>query len=171
MRVGGGEGRRGFLGLGSNQGDREAHLRAALEGLSSGGADVAAVSTLFETDPVGVYEGEQPDFLNAVASVRTAIDPEALLDLCKRIEVSRGRDLDGPRHGPRPLDIDILLLGDLELSTPRLTIPHAGLLERRFVLEPLIELEPAIALPDGTELAPILARLPLTGVRRLGPLR
>ena len=102
---------------------------------------------------------DQPDFLNAAIRIRTELEPEALLDLCKEIEVERGRALDAPRHSPRPLDVDLLLLGDLELSTDRLTLPHREVTSRRFVLAPLLELDPELTLPDGTRLADALAAL------------
>jgi 2-amino-4-hydroxy-6-hydroxymethyldihydropteridine diphosphokinase len=91
--------------------------------------------------------------------VRTALEPGELLDVCKAIEAERGRMFAAPRHGPRPLDIDLLLLGDLELETERLTIPHPQVTARRFVLVPLLELDPDLTLPDGTRLADSLARL------------
>jgi 2-amino-4-hydroxy-6-hydroxymethyldihydropteridine diphosphokinase len=102
---------------------------------------------------------DQPDFLNAAARIRTELEPEALLDLCKRVEAERGRVLGGRRHGPRPLDVDLLLLGDIELETDRLTLPHREVSSRRFVLVPLLELDPDLALPDGTRLADALAGL------------
>jgi 2-amino-4-hydroxy-6-hydroxymethyldihydropteridine diphosphokinase len=101
----------------------------------------------------------QPDFLNAAVRIRTELSPEELLDLCKRVEVERGRTLDAPRHSPRPLDVDLLLLGDLELDTERLTLPHREVTSRRFVLVPLLELDTELALPDGTRLADALAGL------------
>jgi 2-amino-4-hydroxy-6-hydroxymethyldihydropteridine diphosphokinase len=162
--------RAGYLGLGSNVGDRAAHLRAAIEALNRGGAEVEAASSLYETEPVGEVL-DQPDFLNAAVRVRTDLEPEALLDLCKAIEVERGRRLDAPRHSPRPLDLDLLLLGDLELATDRLTLPHREVSSRRFVLEPLLELDPNLELPDGTELAGVLAELGGgERVERVGPL-
>jgi 2-amino-4-hydroxy-6-hydroxymethyldihydropteridine diphosphokinase len=102
---------------------------------------------------------EQPDFLNAAARVRTELEPDELLDVCKAIEVEHGRLFGAPRHGPRALDIDLLLFGDLELQTERLTVPHPELTRRRFVLVPLLELDPDLALPDGTRLADALAGL------------
>ena len=105
----------GYLGLGSNVGDRESHLRAAIELLRERGVEVEAVSSTYETEPVGEVL-DQADFLNAAIRIRTELEPEALLDLCKEIEVERGRALDAPRHSPRPLDVDLLLLGDLELE-------------------------------------------------------
>jgi 2-amino-4-hydroxy-6-hydroxymethyldihydropteridine diphosphokinase len=148
----------GYLGLGSNVGDRASHLRAAVELLREGGVEVEAISSAYETEPVGEVLA-QPDFLNAAIRIRTELSPEDLLDLCKRVEVERGRTLDAPRHSPRPLDVDLLLLGDLELETERLTLPHREVTSRRFVLAPLLELDPKLALPDGTRLADALAGL------------
>lgn len=115
------------------------------------GIEVEAVSSLYETEPVGEVL-DQPDFLNAVARVRTGLEPEELLDACKAIESEQGRDPGGRRHGPRPIDVDLLLLGDVQLEAERLTLPHREVTSRRFVLLPLLELDPALALPDGTEL-------------------
>jgi len=160
----------GYLGLGSNVGDREAHLRAAVKMLGEAGVEVEAVSSAYETEPVGEVL-DQPDFLNAAVRIRTELEPEALLDLCKRIEVERGRALDAPRHSPRPLDVDLLLLGDVELSTDRLTLPHPEVTTRRFVLAPLLELDPALALPDGTALSAAIAALgPGQRSELIGPL-
>ena len=131
---------------------------------------VEAVSSLYQTEPVGEVL-EQPDFLNAAARVRTALEPEELLDLCKAIEVEGGRLLGGQRHGPRALDVDLLLLGDVELQTDRLTLPHPQASSRRFVLEPLLELDPELTLPDGTRLSDALAKLgPGQRVERIGEL-
>lgn len=153
------EQRTGYLGLGSNVGDPAAHLRAALELLEAEGIEIDAVSSAYVTEPVGEIL-DQPDFLNAAVRIRTDLEPEALLDACKRVEAARGRTLDAPRHSPRALDVDLLLLGDLELSTDRLTLPHREVTTRRFVLVPLLELDPDLALPDGTRLAAALAALP-----------
>jgi 2-amino-4-hydroxy-6-hydroxymethyldihydropteridine diphosphokinase len=130
---------------------------------------VEAVSSVYETEPVGEIL-DQPDFLNAAARVRTALGPEDLLGVCKAIEARHGRALGGRRHAPRPIDIDLLLLGDLEMSTERLTLPHPEVTSRRFVLEPLLELDPDLRLPDGRELRSALAGLgPGQRVKRLGP--
>jgi 2-amino-4-hydroxy-6-hydroxymethyldihydropteridine diphosphokinase len=150
--------RTGYLGLGSNVGDRAEHLRAAIEMLGGHGVEVEAVSSGYETEPVGEVL-DQPDFLNAAIRIRTELEPEGLLDLCKQVEVDRGRAFDAPRHSPRPLDVDLLVLGDLELSTGRLTLPHPEVLSRRFVLAPLLELDPDLTLPDGARLADALASL------------
>jgi 2-amino-4-hydroxy-6-hydroxymethyldihydropteridine diphosphokinase len=150
--------RTGYLGLGSNVGDREGHLQAAIELLGERGVEVEAISSTYETEPVGEVL-DQADFLNAAIRIRTDLEPEALLDACKAVEAKRGRALDAPRHSPRPLDVDLLLLGDLELETDRLTLPHREVTSRRFVLSPLLELDPELALPDGTRLADVLAAL------------
>lgn len=150
--------RTGYLGLGSNVGDREDHLRAALELLRERGVGVEAVSSTYETEPVGEIL-DQPDFLNAAVRIRTDLEPEALLDVCKEAEAQRDRDFDAPRHSPRSLDIDLLLLGDLELETDRLALPHREVTTRRFVLVPLLELDPNLTLPDGTRLSDALAAL------------
>jgi 2-amino-4-hydroxy-6-hydroxymethyldihydropteridine diphosphokinase len=162
--------RTGYLGLGSNVGDREAHLRAAVEMLREHGVEVDAISSLYETEPVGEVL-DQPDFLNAAIRIRTELEPEALLDLCKAIEVERGRMLAAARHSPRPLDIDLLLLGDIELEAERLALPHPEVVSRRFVLAPLLELDPGLTLPDGSRLADALASLgPGQRVTRAGSL-
>ncbi|HEX4669020.1 MAG TPA: 2-amino-4-hydroxy-6-hydroxymethyldihydropteridine diphosphokinase [Solirubrobacterales bacterium] len=162
--------RRGYLGLGSNVGDSAAHLRAAIELLQGRGVEVEAGSSAYVTEPVGEIL-DQPDFLNAAIRIRTELDPEALLDVCKAVEAERGRSLNAPRHSPRPLDVDLLLLGDLELKTERLTLPHREVTSRRFVLAPLLELDPELTLPDGTRLADALAALPVgQRVKCRGPL-
>jgi 2-amino-4-hydroxy-6-hydroxymethyldihydropteridine diphosphokinase len=151
--------RDGYLGLGSNVGDRAAHLRAAIELLSTHAVEVEAVSSTYETEPVGEVL-DQPDFLNAAIRIRTELEPVALLDACKAVEAARGRSFEAPRHSPRPLDVDLLLLGHVELETDRLTLPHREVTSRRFVLVPLLELDPELTLPDGTRLADALAALP-----------
>src|SRR5262249_34274949 len=104
-----------YLGLGSNLGDREEHIRGAVAALDDHGIEVEAASSLYETEPVGEIL-DQPDFLNAAVRVRTGLEPEPLLDISKAIEVEAGRIFGGPRHGPRPIDVDLLLLGDIELE-------------------------------------------------------
>ena len=151
--------RTGYLGLGSNVGDPAAHLRAAIELLPGRGVEVEAVSSACVTEPVGEVL-DQPDFLNAAIRIRTELEPEQLLDACKAVEAERGRSFEAARHSPRPLDVDLLLLGDLELETERLTLPHPEVRSRRFVLVPLLELDPELTLPDGTRLADCLAALP-----------
>ena len=158
----------GYLGLGSNEGDRLENLRAARDALGAHGVEVLASSSVYETAPQGEVL-DQPDFFNAVLRIRTALGPEGLLDAAKAVERELGREAGGVRHGPRPIDVDVLLLGDLELRSERLSLPHREVRSRRFVLEPLLELDPGLSLPDGTELAAALAALDGQEVRRAGP--
>jgi 2-amino-4-hydroxy-6-hydroxymethyldihydropteridine diphosphokinase len=160
----------GYLGLGSNVGDRRANLQRAIELLDARGVSVAASSSTYDTDPVGEVL-DQPDFLNACIRIETGLGPEELLDACKEVERELGRDLEGGiRHGPRPIDVDLLLLGDTVLTSERLTLPHEQVLARRFVLIPLLELDMDLAVPTGERLAEALAALPVEeGVRRAGP--
>ena len=159
----------GYLGLGSNVGDRLRNLRAARDALVLHEVAVEAASSIYETAPQGEVT-DQPDFLNAALRIRTALGPEELLEAAKRVERDLGREPGGPRHGPRPIDVDVLLLGDLEYSSERLTLPHPEVTSRRFVLEPLLELDPGLALPDGTRLAPALDAVRDQPVRRAGSL-
>lgn len=160
------ERRTGYLGLGSNVGDSAGHLRAATRLLEAEGIEVEAVSSAYVTEPVGEML-DQPDFLNAAVRIRTDLEPEALLDACKRVEAERGRQFDLPRHSPRPLDVDLLLLGDLELRTDRLTLPHREVTTRRFVLVPLLELDSELTMPDGTRLVDALGSLSDQRVEKL----
>ena len=159
----------GYLGLGSNGGDRLANLRAARAALEACGIEVTASSSVFTTAPQGEVT-DQPDFLNACLRVRTELEPEALLDACKAVERELGRAPGGVRHGPRPIDVDVLLLGDREHRSERLTLPHAEVTSRRFVLEPLLELDPDLELPDGTRLADRLESVADQRVERFGEL-
>lgn len=161
--------RTGYLGLGSNVGDREANLRDARAALGRAGVEVLASSSIYETAPQGELL-DQPDFLNACLRIQTALDPEELLDVCKRVERELGRMPGGVRHGPRPIDVDLLLLGDLEYSSERLTLPHPEVTSRRFVVEPLLELDPGLALPDGTRLADLVDVLSEQRVAKVGRL-
>jgi 2-amino-4-hydroxy-6-hydroxymethyldihydropteridine diphosphokinase len=159
----------GYLGLGSNVGDRRANLQAAVNALPGRGVAVLASSSTYDTEPVGEIR-EQRDFLNACVRVETALAPEDLLDACKALERELGREAGGPRHGPRPIDVDVLLLGDVELASARLTLPHEQVLARRFVLIPLLELDFDLTTPAGERLSEALAALPVDeGVRRAGP--
>jgi 2-amino-4-hydroxy-6-hydroxymethyldihydropteridine diphosphokinase len=124
---------------------------------------------VYETEPVGLVL-DQPDFLNACLRVSTELDPEGLLDAAKAVEREVGRTAGEVRHGPRVIDVDVLLLGDLRHRSARLELPHVDLAERRFVLAPLLELEPELSLPGGERLADRLAALPAgAAVRRAGP--
>jgi 2-amino-4-hydroxy-6-hydroxymethyldihydropteridine diphosphokinase len=158
----------GYLGLGSNIGERRDHLLAAVAALPAHGVTVLASSSTYETEPVGLVL-DQPDFLNACLRVETELDPEPLLDVCKAVEREVGRAAGGVRHGPRVIDVDLLLLGDLQFQSERLSLPHREVTSRRFVLVPLLELDPDLTLPDGTPLAPALEALgPGQDVSRLG---
>jgi 2-amino-4-hydroxy-6-hydroxymethyldihydropteridine diphosphokinase len=130
---------------------------------------VVAASSAYETEPQAGAVG-QADFVNACLAVETALDPESLLALGKEVERALGRDPAADRHAPRPVDVDLLLLGELELRTDRLVLPHPDLTRRRFVLVPLLELDPSLVLPDGTVLSDALARLEGQRVERLGAL-
>jgi 2-amino-4-hydroxy-6-hydroxymethyldihydropteridine diphosphokinase len=159
----------GYLGLGSNVGDRRANLEAAVQALGRQGVEVQGSSSVYETEPVGLVL-DQPDFFNACLRVATESEPEELLSTCKAVEQELGRTPGGPRHGPRPIDVDLLLLGSVEYHSDRLTLPHPEVRSRRFVLVPLLELEPELALPDGTRLQDALQQLgPGQDVRRAGP--
>ena len=138
-------GLRGYLGLGSNVGDRLANLRAAAARLP-----VVARSSVYETEPQGEVL-DQPDFLNAVVAIETELDPDGLLRLVKGVEAELGRDFGQVRHGPRVIDIDVLLLGDIRLETARLTLPHREVTTRRFVLVPLLELDPSLPYRDALD--------------------
>ena len=155
----------GYLGLGSNEGDRLANLRAARAALSAHGVTVVASSSAYVTAPQGEVT-DQADFLNACLRIETELDPEALLDACKAVE----RELGRTPGGPRPIDVDVLLLGGRELRSERLTLPHAEVTARRFVLEPLLELDADLALPDGTPLRGRLADVADQPVERVGAL-
>ncbi|HYB25191.1 MAG TPA: 2-amino-4-hydroxy-6-hydroxymethyldihydropteridine diphosphokinase [Solirubrobacteraceae bacterium] len=159
----------GYLGLGSNVGDRRAHLLEAVRVLPSHGVQVVASSSVYETEPVGLVL-DQRDFYNACLRVDTSHGPVELLDACKAVERSLGRTPGGVRHGPRPIDVDVLLLDDLEFRSERLTLPHPEVTSRRFVLVPLLELDPSLTLPDGRALADALAALgdDSQDVRRVG---
>lgn len=160
---------RGFLGLGSNEGDSLAALRAARDALGRQGVHVTRSSSVYATAPQGEVL-DQPDFLNACLEIDTELGPQELLEAAKAVEAELGREPGGPRHGPRPIDVDVLLLGDLEHRSDRLVLPHPDIAARRFVLEPLLELDPALKLPDGTPLAPLLEAVAGQRVQRADPL-
>jgi len=163
----------GYLGLGSNVGDRRANLQAAVDLLPGHGVAVLASSSVYETEPVGEVL-DQRDFYNACIRIETALEPDELLAACKAVEQELGRTLEGQpgyvRHGPRPIDVDLLLLGDREYRSDRLTLPHAEVTARRFVLEPLLELAPDLVVPGAGRAADALAALgEPEAVRRAGP--
>lgn len=158
----------GYLGLGSNIGDRRAHLQAAADALPRHGVGVLAASSVYDTEPVGLVL-DQPEFLNACLQIDTALDPEALLAACKAVEREVGREAGGVRHGPRVIDVDLLLLGEYEYASARLRLPHAEVTSRRFVIVPLLELVPDLVMPGGRKLRDALEALGAgQDVRRAG---
>lgn len=154
-----------YLSLGSNVGDRLAHVRDAVIELDRrGGAEVVDISGVYETAPVS--DVAQDPYLNMVVAVRTSLGPRRLLAACQDIEGAHGRDRSQEvRHGPRTLDIDLLLYGDARIEEENLQVPHPRLTERAFVVVPLMEVMPGGTLPDGTRLSEVAARLaPMEGV-------
>ena len=148
---------RAYVGLGANIGPREVTLLRAVDLLAEAeGVDVVAVSTLRETEPVGVVD--QPPFLNGAVEVETTLAPRALLDLLLEIERSLGRVRD-ERWGPRTVDLDLLVYGGETVEEPGLRVPHPRLRERRFALEPLAELNPELEVPGLGHVSDLLAGL------------
>jgi 2-amino-4-hydroxy-6-hydroxymethyldihydropteridine diphosphokinase len=156
----------GYLGLGSNVGDSPANLREATHLLGDEGIVILARASLYVTAPQGEIL-DQPDFVNSALKIETHLGPIQLLEVAKSIEHEMGRDPNGVRHGPRPIDIDVLMLGDEPYESDRLTLPHREISTRRFVLEPLLEIEPDFTLPDGTRAADLLAGVADQPVRLL----
>jgi 2-amino-4-hydroxy-6-hydroxymethyldihydropteridine diphosphokinase len=150
---------RAFVGLGSNLGEREVTLRAAVKRLRAlPDTEVLAVSSFRDTEPVG--NTDQPRFLNAAAELETNVSARALLGSLLELERAFGRDrASAPAMGPRTLDLDLLLYGDQTIDEPLLTVPHPRLHERRFVLEPLAELDPDLEIPGQGAVQTLLARL------------
>jgi len=143
-----------YVGVGANLGDREETIRAAIRLL---GDEVAAVSSLRETEPWGY--ADQPPFLNGALLLETERPPRALLDRLLQVERELGRTRDGPRYGPRTIDLDLLLYGDLVVDEPGLQVPHPRLHERAFALEPLLDLDPELELPGRGRVSALLAEL------------
>ena len=157
----------GYLGLGSNVGDRRKNLQAAVELLWAHDVVPLASSSVYETEPVGEVL-DQREFFNACLRVETALRPEPLLDACKAVERAFGR-VATVRHGPRPIDVDLLLLESLQYSSERLTLPHREVTSRRFVLVPLLELAPDLVVPGFGRASDALAALDGQDVRTAGP--
>lgn len=158
----------GYLGLGSNVGDPPANLREAARRLGDEGIVILAHASLYVTAPQGEVL-DQPDFINSALKIRTHLEPIQLLEVAKAIEHTMGRDPNGVRHGPRPIDIDLLMLGDEPYESERLKLPHREIATRRFVLAPLLEIEPEFTLPDGRRGADLLEAVADQPVRLLEP--
>ena len=141
-----------YVGLGSNLGDRAALIASAAQAIGA-----RRVSTVIETEPWGLTD--QPPYLNAAAEVETELDARGLLDELLEVERRLGRDRSGQRWGPRTIDLDLLLFGDLRIDEPGLVVPHPHLQERRFVLEPLAELDPELEVPGLGTVSALLAGL------------
>ena len=149
---------RAYVGLGSNLGEREASLRGAVDLLEANPEiQVVAVSRFRETDPVGLLD--QPRFLNGAAAIETELSPQELLAALLEVERGLGRIRGGERYGPRTVDLDLLVYGDVTLAEPGLEIPHPRLHERRFALEPLAELAPGLEIPGKGPVEALLAEL------------
>ena len=145
-----------YVGLGTNLGDRASMLRAAVEQLRvEPGVEVVAASTTRETEPVGI--ADQPRFLNAAVALETTLPARELLDRLLAIERRLGRTREGPRFGPRTIDLDLLLYGGEQIDEPGLEVPHPRLHERLFALEPLAELDPDLVVPGHGPLADLVA--------------
>ena len=154
-----------YLALGSNFADPLHQVQAALDALAAIPETTLVVSSAFyRTPPYG--PPDQPDYLNAAVALDTALLPEELLDQTQRIEQEQGRVRKEERWGPRTLDLDIMLFGDQTLATPRLTVPHYDLANRAFILVPLLEIAPEIALPDGVKAAELLSKLDAGAIQR-----
>ena len=162
----------GYLGLGSNVGDRRTNLQATVELLWAHDVTVLLSSSVYETEPVGEVL-EQRAFYNACLRIETTFEPERLLDACKAVEHAFGRVQAGEqgyvKHGPRPIDVDLLLLGNTEYASERLTLPHREVTSRRFVLVPLLELDPRLQVPGKGAAADALRAIDGQDVRRVGP--
>lgn len=155
-----------YIGLGSNQADPTAQLRQACTALGAlPGTRLVGCSQLYASAPMGPQD--QPDYVNAVASIDTTLSPLDLLDELQRIETQQGRERKAERWGPRTLDLDILLYGARQIANERLQVPHYHMHARAFVLYPLAELDPDLIMPDGTPLQHLLKKCPAQGLRAL----
>ncbi|MGA7296546.1 MAG: 2-amino-4-hydroxy-6-hydroxymethyldihydropteridine diphosphokinase [Rhodanobacteraceae bacterium] len=147
-----------WVGLGSNLDDPQQQVRSGVRALSElPSCTLTRVSGLYRSPPWGM--ADQPDFVNAVACLATRLDPHELLGLLKEIELSRGRRRDGPRWGPRTLDLDLLLYDQRAIDTPELVLPHPRMTERAFVLAPLAELDPELQVPGKGHAGELLQQL------------
>lgn len=161
-----------YIGLGANLGDPLTQLQQACHAIDAlPQTRLTAASPWYRSIPLSLPDGlagvEQANYINGVVRIVTGLQPLELLDALQSIELEYGRDRHGPRWGARPIDLDILLYGQMILELPRLQVPHPGLVEREFVLYPLSDIEPQLVLPDRRRLADLLADCPLRGLHRL----
>ncbi|MEW9798867.1 2-amino-4-hydroxy-6-hydroxymethyldihydropteridine diphosphokinase [Alteromonas sp. CYL-A6] len=155
-----------YIGLGSNLDEPVAQIEVALGKLDHiSDSRVLSRSSLYASKPMGPQD--QPDFINAVCLLETALSPLELLHSLQAIELEQGRERKGERWGARTLDLDILLYGSLTMNTKELTVPHYGMAEREFVMVPLFEIAPSMVMPDGKPIAQWVANCSLEGLRRL----
>jgi len=154
-----------YLAIGSNLASPLEQVNAALAALAEiPESQLVAVSDFYRTPPLGPQD--QPDYLNAAVALETALAPEALLDHTQRIELQQGRERKAHRWGPRTLDLDIMLFGEMQIDTPRLTVPHYDMKNRAFMLLPLAQIAPDLRFPDGDKLSDLLANLDPSGISR-----
>ncbi|QFH70018.1 2-amino-4-hydroxy-6-hydroxymethyldihydropteridine diphosphokinase [Enterobacter sp. E76] len=154
-----------YLAIGSNLASPLEQVNAALSALAEiPESQLVAVSDFYRTPPLGPQD--QPDYLNAAVALETALAPEALLDHTQRIELQQGRERKAHRWGPRTLDLDIMLFGEMQIDTPRLTVPHYDMKNRAFMLLPLAQIAPDLRFPDGDKLSDLLANLDPSGISR-----
>jgi len=154
-----------YIAIGSNLASPLEQVNAALAALAEiPDSQIVAVSPFYRTPPLG--PPDQPDYLNAAVALDTDLAPETLLDHTQRIELQQGRERKAHRWGPRTLDLDIMLFGDRQIATPRLTVPHYDMKNRAFMLLPLVHIAPDVCFPDGVNVADILANLDPSGISR-----
>lgn len=154
-----------YLAIGSNLASPLEQVNAALAALADiPESQLVAVSDFYRTPPLGPQD--QPDYLNAAVALETALAPETLLDHTQRIELQQGRERKAHRWGPRTLDLDIMLFGEMQIATPRLTVPHYDMKNRAFMLLPLAQIAPDLRFPDGDKLSDLLANLDPSGISR-----
>ncbi|MDV7025137.1 2-amino-4-hydroxy-6-hydroxymethyldihydropteridine diphosphokinase [Atlantibacter subterranea] len=154
-----------YLAIGSNLASPLEQVNAALAALAEiPESQLVAVSDFYRTPPLGPQD--QPDYLNAAVALETALAPEALLDHTQRIELQQGRERKAHRWGPRTLDLDIMLFGEMQIDIPRLTVPHYDMKNRAFMLLPLAQIAPDLRFPDGDKLSDLLANLDPSGISR-----
>ncbi|MFT4927033.1 MAG: 2-amino-4-hydroxy-6-hydroxymethyldihydropteridine diphosphokinase [Phenylobacterium sp.] len=155
-----------YIGIGGNLANPQANVLSAVDLIKQlPETQFIALSTLYESQPMG--PSDQPNYINAVIAIETALAPLTLLDHTQHIEQHHGRERKAQRWGPRTLDLDILLYGDQSIDNERLTVPHYGMRSREFVLYPLHELAPELIFDDGCTLTEQLSHIPLNGMRKL----